>query len=195
MSNTPTQLHRAFQPDLELARGGDGRTIVGLAVPFDVETYVKDPGTPVYREVFRHGAFAKTIKERSSLVKFLLMHDKNKLPLGVAKDLREDASGLYAELRVSKTREGDEILELVKDGALDGLSAGFRPILPGPAARITPNQLVERREVALNEISLVGQAAYLEAKVLALRGIEELANEAVDNTPRLTAVRKRLLTL
>ena len=35
---------------------------------------------------------------------------------------------MYGEARVSKTAAGDEVLELVRDGALDSFSVCFQPI-------------------------------------------------------------------
>jgi hypothetical protein len=40
--------------------------------------------------------------------------------------LEEQEKGLYFEGRVSKTQMGNEALELVKDGVVDGASIGFR---------------------------------------------------------------------
>jgi uncharacterized protein len=163
-------LVRATLADLEVRSGGDGRTLVGLAVPFDIETEVDD-GRGSYREVFRRGAFAKTVRERGQRVPLLVNHDHlRRLPIGVSTVLREDAAGLYSEYRVSQTREGDEVLALVRDGALDGLSIGFRPIKdrPGPAAR-GQLPLIERIEAALREVSAVAFPAYADAKLVGVR--------------------------
>jgi len=111
------RLHRATPADLEV-RGGDGRTVVGLAVPFGTSTTITD-ATGTYSESFRPGAFARTIAERGDRVKFLAMHNSQALPLGRAVELREDPAGLVAALRVTQTAAGDEVLALIRDGALD----------------------------------------------------------------------------
>jgi len=156
-----------YQADLEI-RGGDGRTVVGIAVPFDQPTEIRELGRS-YREVFRRGAFARTIAERGpSRVKFLALHDFRKLPLGRAEVLTEDAGGLYGEFRVSKTRDGDEALELIRDGALDGLSVGFEPVQSGDKWNRSENML-ERIEVKLREVSAVWASTYRGAVISAVR--------------------------
>lgn len=156
-------LYRANQPDLEVR--SDGRTVHGVAVPWDTPARVNDGFGP-YTEVFRKGAFERTIRERGHKVKALANHDRRSLPLGRANLVREDAAGLYTEVRVSKTRAGDEALELVRDGALDAFSVGFIPV----REREGPDGLVERTEVRLNEVSLVAFPAYDGAAIAGIRG-------------------------
>jgi HK97 family phage prohead protease len=156
-------LNRAHHADLEIR--GDGRTVVGIAVPFDTPTAIRDM-EGVYDETFRRGAFAKTIAERGNRVKFLAQHDRRSMPLGKASLLREDAAGLYAEFRVSKTTAGDEALELIRDGALDALSVGFRPIKSRANA---DRSAVERLEVGLDEVSAVSFPAYDGALIAGVR--------------------------
>jgi HK97 family phage prohead protease len=77
----------------------------------------------------KRGSFAKSISERGpERVKTFAKHARGRLPIGRALLLREDPVGLYSELRISATEAGDEVLELVRDGTLDGLSIGFSPI-------------------------------------------------------------------
>jgi uncharacterized protein len=156
---------RQSKTDLEIR--GDGRTVVGIAMPYDSPTVIRGSRGEKFVEVFRQGAFARTIKERGARgVKFLAQHDHQAMPLGVADVLREDKHGLYAELRVSDTPRGDEALALIRDGALDGLSVGFEPI----EDRWTPDSTaVERLEVKLREISAVSFPAFEAARITALR--------------------------
>lgn len=147
-------INRAHQADLEVR--GDGRTVVGIAVPYDAPTAIRDHSGS-YTEIFRRGAFAKTISERGDRVKFLAQHDRRSMPLGKATLLREDASGLYGEFRVSNTTAGDEALELIRDGALDAFSVGFRPVKDRKNAN---GSLVERLEAGLDEVSAVAFPAY-----------------------------------
>ena len=150
--------------DLEIRSEGDGRTVYGLAVPFDRESTVNDGYGP-YQEVFRRGAFAKTVGEYASKVKLLGNHNRQKFPLGKATALREDAAGLVGEFYISKTREGDEAIELVRDGVLDSFSVGFAPVKDRKAGK----SLVERLEVKLREVSLVAFPAYEGAAVGGIR--------------------------
>lgn len=158
-------LTRSFSTDLEV-RGADGRTIVGIAVPFDVPAWID---TLHAHEVFRMGAFARTIAERADRVKLLAQHDTRSLPLGRATLLREDPAGLYLEGRVSRTTAGDEALELIRDGALDSFSIGFSPIAENWSRS---GDLVERTEVALREVSVVAFPAYEGAAITAVRSAD-----------------------
>ena len=162
---TDALIERALvHADLEIRAEGDGRTVYGLAVPFDRESTVDDGWGP-YTEVFRRGAFAKTVSEALGKVKLLGNHNRQKFPLGKATMLREDSAGLVGEFRISNTREGDEAIELVRDGVLDSFSVGFAPV----KERKTGKSLVERLEVKLREVSLVAFPAYEGASVAGIR--------------------------
>ena len=157
-------LTRGWPADLEVR--GDGRTVVGIACPFDAPTEIRD-GSGRYVERFKRGAFARTIRERGpGKVKFLAMHNRESLPLGRAVSLSEDAAGLWGEFRVAATTAGDEALELIRDQALDGLSIGFAPIRQKWSADRTE---VERLEVALREVSAVWAPAYEQAEIAGVR--------------------------
>lgn len=169
-------LYRAHPTDLEVRSSGEGRTIVGLAVPFDTPADIYEAGRS-YTEVFKYGAFARTIAERGpQRVKAMVMHDRQRLPIGRAEVLREDTAGLYAELRVSRTDLGDQILELVKDGALDALSIGFTPTPQGDRWD-QRRRKVERVEVKLREVSVVDAPAYEGALISAVRSVPSLSTD------------------
>lgn len=175
---TDALIERALvHADLEIRSEGDGRTVYGLAVPFDRESTVNDGFGP-YQEVFRRGAFAKTVGEFASKIKLLGNHNRQKFPLGKAVTLREDAAGLVGEFRISNTREGDEALELVRDGVLDSFSVGFAPVKERKSGR----SLVERLEVKLREVSLVAFPAYEGAQVAGIRAqlSEHLSDEELE---------------
>ena len=157
-------LYRATPVDLEIR--GDGRTIAGIAVPFDESAEIRtDRGK--FNEIFRRGSFAKTIAD-GGRVKFLALHDSTRrLPLGQATLLREDGKGLYGEFSVSETRDGDEALTLMRDGILDALSIGFIPVKDRWSRS---RDFVERIEARLLEVSAVPFPSYSGAKILAVRG-------------------------
>lgn len=167
---------RAYETDLEVRSDGDGRTICGICVPYDVEQRINGALT----EVFRRGAF-QHVAPHAHRVKFLVSHDTQSLPIGRATLLREDASGLYGEFRISATSRGDEILELVRDGALDQLSIGFQDL----KSRRRQDGVVERLAAHLAEVSLVTFGAYgHNATVVGVRDVSA--------TPNLDAVRDML---
>ena len=145
-------LHRSFAPDLEVRSGGDGRTIYGIAVPYEAPQRINDSLT----EQFARGAFNHQLRA-ANRVKFAREH----IPLGgtlIGKvvNMRDDAAGLYVELRASKTPLGDETLELVRDGALTDLSIGFRE----RQNRRVPGNILERVTADLFEVAVVMQGAY-----------------------------------
>jgi hypothetical protein len=158
-------IERVAPADLTIR--GDGRTVYGLAVPFDKEATVND-GFGAYREVFRAGAFARSINAGAAQrVKFYTNHGhrQNRLPIGKALSLREDPAGLIGEFYVSDTRDGNEALNLVRDGVLDSFSVGFAKV----KERADKSGLVERTEVKLHEVSLVAHPAYEGAYVAGVR--------------------------
>ena len=172
------RVSRAFATDLEIR--SDGRTLVGIAVPFASPTTIYD-AYGSYTELVVRGAFARTINERGpARVKFLANHDAQQFPIGKTISLREDAAGLIAEFRVAQTPRGDEALQLVREGALDGLSIGFRPIRDQWSSDGETRHILE---AALHEISLVNAPAYADAVVTAVRN---------ETTPLLAAARQQL---
>lgn len=162
-------------PEMELERSGDGRTISGLVAPYDKPTLVRDKTGPAYKESIARSAFSKSLEQRPGRVKFLEEHRRDANPLGVATDLRDTDAGLYGSFRVSKTRAGDEAIELVRDGAMDGLSVGMVPT----RSRKLADGTVERLQVALFEVSLVTWPAYEDATVDAIRAAG-LADEELE---------------
>jgi len=161
---------RSYELDLEVRADGDGRTICGICVPYDVEQRIHAGLT----EVFLPGAF-DGVTRAAHRVKLLMGHDSKGLPLGRATTLREDASGLYGEFRVSKTDIGDQALELVRDGVLTNLSVGFQPLKDNRRR----DGIVERVKAHLAEVSLVTFGAYGEkAAVAAVREVIEKPNLA-----------------
>jgi uncharacterized protein len=153
--------------------GGDGRTLVGLAVPFDTEIEVSDFWDD-YTEVFRKGAFAKTITDRARPVPLMVSHEHRALPIGAAATLDETDDGLEAAFHLSATARADEVLELVRDGAISGLSIGFSPVqqtVTKGSARdpASPLDLVERTEVNLREVSICNFPAFDAAGVTGVR--------------------------
>ncbi len=99
------------------------------------------------------GAFKSSLARRGTQgVRMLFQHDAHQ-PIGVWKELREDSRGLYAKgqltLEVGKARE---VLSLMRAGALNGLSIGFK----AKTFRRDPKTRVRRLfEVDLWEISVV----------------------------------------
>lgn len=162
-------MRRAWRPftDIEARADGDGRTITGIAVPFDEPTPIREMGRE-FVEVFRRGSFTQTINGGVERVKLLLSHDRHTLAVGKAVGLREDPAGLVGEFRVSDTADGRDALTLVRDGVIDAFSIGFVPVRDQWNADET---FVERLEVKLSEVSLVNFPAFDGARITGVRSL------------------------
>jgi hypothetical protein len=103
------------------------------------------------RDVVEPGAFAAALARRGAGgIRMLFQHDPAR-PVGVWTSLREDARGLAAQGRLTAGATG-ELAALIADGAIDGLSIGFRTV----KARTDPRtRLRHILEADLWEISIV----------------------------------------
>lgn len=160
-----------------------GRTLTGLAVPWDRPARVRDQVGPAYLESFSPGSADVTMRQHPNFPVFK-RHDYSQDPVGVV-TFQHSAEGLIFEAPLSKTRAGDEALELVIDGAMRSVSVGFRPVqhvvrtgFDGP--------VTYRTEIALRELSLAptGFGQVPDAKVLAVR-------EEAPERPILEALQRR----
>jgi HK97 family phage prohead protease len=94
-------------------------TFEGYASLFDAE----DMG----RDVVVRGAFLESLRAKGpSGIKMLFQHDPAE-PIGVWEEIREDARGLYVRGKLmTAVAKAREVLSLMRAGALDGLSIGFK---------------------------------------------------------------------
>jgi HK97 family phage prohead protease len=99
--------------------GETPRTISGVAVPWDTEATVSD-GT---RVKFAKGSLPTTGKKP----KLLKYHDDTK-PVGVVTGRVDSDKGMLFTARISATSEGNDMIELIKDEAIDAVSVGVNPI-------------------------------------------------------------------
>jgi len=106
-------------------------------------------------EVVAPGAFRRSLAQwqaQGRMPAMLWMHDTT-LPVGVWLGLAEDQSGLAVQGRLAlRTQKGAEAYELLKLGAISGLSIGYRVA----AARVDAKRKIRTLlDVDLFEISLV----------------------------------------
>ena len=78
-------------------------------------------------DVVVNGAFRKSLRAKGARkIKMLFQHD-TKEPIGVYTQIKEDGNGLYVKGQLAmNTQKGREVYELMKMGAIDGLSVGYR---------------------------------------------------------------------
>lgn len=125
-----------------------GRTVEGYASVFNNVDW--------YDDVIHYGSFRKTLVERGGKIRFLWQHWPDQ-PLGKLIELREDNHGLWFKAVISDTALGRDVLALLKDGAIDGVSIGFDI----PKGSVTyeedddGNTIRHIHEIKLWEISLV----------------------------------------
>jgi uncharacterized protein len=81
------------------------------------------------KDMVERGAFAKSLRTRGAAgIRMLFQHDPNE-PIGAWQEIREDQRGLFVKGKLTQgVAKARETLELMREGALDGLSIGFRTI-------------------------------------------------------------------
>lgn len=136
--------------------------IEGLAAGFNNVDFGNDRIMP--------GAFAKSLSGRSG-VPMLLYHDQQR-PVGRFHEFTEGSDGLLVKGKISvKTRDGGEAYELVKDGALAGMSIGYDVGVKRMAGKVR-----ELIELALHEVSLVTIGMNPKALVSGVKEFEDSRN-------------------
>ena len=134
----------------------DGRTLVGVAVPFDkVATVTDGPRSAPYLESFARTAFDKTLTQRPEPRPLYFAHEYlygPADPIGVA-HFERTAKDLRFVAYLSRTRSADERLELVKDGAARDASIGAKPIRVACNARPKGSSPFARRLICESSAS------------------------------------------
>ncbi|NDE91303.1 MAG: HK97 family phage prohead protease, partial [Alphaproteobacteria bacterium] len=123
------------------------------------------------RDIVAKGAFTGSLakyQHSKSAPAMLWMHDTAE-PIGVWMKLREDARGLYVEGQLAvKTQDGADAYELLKIGAVNGLSIGYTTIKSTIDSKTKIRTLTQ---VELFEISLVTFPANALARVHTVKTI------------------------
>lgn len=152
------KLERKFAPNAICAVEADG-TFTGYASLFG--------RTDLGGDAVEQGAFATTLARRGpGGVRMLYQHDPRR-PIGRWLELREDHRGLFVRGQIAASAgQARDVLELMRCGALDGLSIGFRAV----RTRRDPGRKIRRiLEVDLWEISIVTFPMLPEARVQAVK--------------------------
>ncbi len=115
------------------------------------------------RDLILPGAFARSLAERGAGgVRMLFQHDPAE-PIGVWLELTEDATGLFVRGRITEeVARAREVLALLRAGALDGLSIGFRAVEGATDPRSRVRRLAR---IDLWEISVVTFPMQPEARI------------------------------
>ncbi|WP_413221086.1 HK97 family phage prohead protease [Tritonibacter mobilis] len=161
-----------------------------------IEGYASLFGAPDQgKDIVTRGAYAASLaahQSRGSKVKMLWQHDPSH-PIGVWDEILEDDTGLRVKGRLlTETQKGAEAAALVRAGAIEGLSIGYRTV------KATRDKEGHRRleELQLWEVSLVTFPMLPSARLsrLARREAEAAKSDASDAGLRALADALRAAT-
>jgi HK97 family phage prohead protease len=160
---------------------GDGRTLEGRIVPYNVTARVADPPHfEPYNEMFLPGAFRAQLNAAHRIKVFLNFEHEQGIggiigsasglyEAGRASGLYDRDDGLYGTFRMVTGSNGDTALDLVNEGLLTGMSLEFssknHPSVDGVRQRV---------DCRVDRVSLCRFPAYKDAQVLAVREEPEL---------------------
>lgn len=152
--------------DCELKASGDTGTFEGYGSVFNIT----DRGG----DIVSAGAFTDTLaaaKAAGRLPAMLWQHRQAE-PIGVYTEMEEDSIGLKVKGKLAlKTARGAEAYELMKMGAITGLSIGYR-VRDDSWDRVTGVRTIKKAD--LHELSLVTIPMNDASRVSAVKTIEEL---------------------
>src|SRR3954452_4272874 len=157
-------MHAPLLPMSLVSLSGDG-AVEGYASLFGEVDQARDMVMP--------GAFAQTLKQRGlRKIPMLFQHDPAE-PVGVWLEIAEDFRGLRARGRlIPDVMRAKELLALIRAGAIDGLSIGYRTV----RGQIDPKTRVRRLyQVDLWEISIVTFPLLNGARVAAVKQAPKLS--------------------
>ncbi len=120
------------------------------------------------KDVVERGAFANSLRARGAAgIRMLFQHDPGE-PIGAWTLVREDARGLFVRGRLAKgVARAREVLNLMREGALDGLSIGFRAVRARRDAATGVRRILE---ADLWEISVVTFPMLPDARIESVKG-------------------------
>lgn len=170
--------------DIEVERGGDGRTVTAYAATFGDPYEVRDQFGH-YLESINPTAFNMAIGRGIEQVSVFYNHGRTidgksaaefSIPLGVPTAIRAEAKGLLTVTRYNKTDLADQILEAIRSGSVWAQS--FR----GPIYATAPDQIVRGSALPLKERTQLGLMEYgptpmpvnAGAEMVSVRSITEL---------------------
>lgn len=176
--------------DLVVRSDGDGRTVEAYAAVFDAPTEIQDQYGHYYETIDRsafNGVLSRGVKPAVFFNHgrdiFGNPSDKWSAPVAVHRSAEPDGRGLRVSSWYVKTPAGDEALELIRSGAVDGFSFSGKPNR-SKTIPATNNGLptILRQQLSLVEYGPAVFRAYDDAKVLAIRS-EQIADQLERMSP------------
>lgn len=176
-------IERSAQP---MEPTGDGWTVEGLAVPYEVPTQVSDDGgVTTYWEGFTQGAYTRDVAKGGRWVNLMLGHygDDGERFLGRCVDLKESAQGLVAAFRLDRSHPQ---AEAARAGELRGWSVSAR-VYRSRSVDEGGRRVVWREVCGLSHVAATAAPQYAGAGVAVAR--EHVLIVGASATPRLDAAR------
>ena len=136
--------------------------------PYDTPTDIGD-----YIETLAPGVFKKSIAQRGDRIGLKEQHGRDRFDIGRSSIWEDTSDGLVGTFKLAGTDRAREALTLIREGFLDGLSVGFRPL----RNRVTDEggrRHVARLDAALDHVGLVHSPAYDTARVLEARDDDQV---------------------
>jgi HK97 family phage prohead protease len=174
---------RSFALDDITIRSGDGRTVEAYAAVFDTPAEIHDrQGT--YLERIARTAFDNTLAERGTSVGCFYNHARNldgspsesgSMPIGKPLEIRADSRGLFTVTQYAATPRVDELLELIRLGAITAQSFAGKFVASTPdRTRFSPDKTgnlttVTRTQIDLTEYGPTPSPAYASAEIVGVR--------------------------
>lgn len=131
-----------------------------------------------YNEAVMPGAFADSLAkhQREGTYPLMLWQHNPDEPIGVWNEMADDGKGLFAKGKLLQgVRRADEALIMLKAGAIQGMSIGYREVDVEPATNAEPRKLVK---LDLLEASIVSFPANRRARVEAVKATGHFAEFA-----------------
>lgn len=120
-------------------------------------------------DVIEPGAFGDSLREGRA-VKMLWQHDPDN-PIGVWDEVRETDEGLFVKGRVAtETQLGADTMTLLRMGAIDGLSIGYRTL----DHSYDEDGTRRLKKIELWEVSVVTFPCNEQARLAAVKSLEEI---------------------
>ncbi len=170
--------------DIEIQRGGDGRTVTAYAAMFGQPYEVRDQHGH-YMEELERSAFNRTLANGNALKSAVCLYNHGftssgtadmlgSVPLGTPLEIRAEPRGLLTVTRYNKSALADATLEAIRNG--DIKSQSFRGRIyrstPDRVPRTKPGQplpTVVRHELGLSDYGPTPFAVNAAAEIVAVR--------------------------
>lgn len=137
-----------------------------------------------HNDVIEKGAFSNLDTKK---VKLLLQHNLLDV-IGVIKEFKDDAVGLWIKAKISETTKGKDTYALIKDGAIDSFSVGMTISSSGYEYRGKTRHL---KAVKLQEISLVTMPANENALIYSVKGLSPMNKRDIEEGLRMIGLSQK----